>query len=193
MKTIEDKGRDNLDASLAEAQGCDPQEVQTDQLAAMGGEYILGTLTLNVTPGRIMLLEKIDSPFLGSGDGDENDTIEFGLSAIAKALYVLAIGAEAVQPIMNVEAKLGRLKTLEKMAEKRPEYFKMYMDKIIEITAEETELEINAIKFYEEYMNGVEMADAGEFIMSMIKDAFEPMSMMPEQHGTGSDSGVKKN
>lgn len=190
MEAVEDKGRGSLDQQLAEAQG-EADTESTSEIAAVGGDYVIGSMTLNITPGRVMLLERINSPFIGEGEGEESEQIAFTLEDIAKALYVIAVGPDALTPIMKVEAQLKRLKTAESLAAKRPEFYDKYMDKIIDVAATEGEFSLNAIKFYEEHMNDQPLEESGEMIMQMIMDAFEPLSMIPDTESKG--EGAKKN
>jgi len=202
MKYVEDQGRDNLNAALhkekveAGAPDINPQEDGPDSvaLAALGGEYIIGDLTLSVTPGRVSLLEMIDSPFLGSEEGDEHDKIAFKLSDVVRALYVLGKGPEAIEPIMRVKARIKSLATMEKMAEKRPEFFEKFLDKKMEIEGESAAFDIEAWKFYEEFCtNTWDLDEQGSFIINILNDAFSPMEMMPPPDMKGEEPGSKKN
>ena len=95
--------------------------INEETLLGLGGEISVGKIKLPPpTPGALMLLEMIESPFVVGG------TRTFTLDDIFNALYIICRGREAVAPLMlQIRVERKGLEAFDK-TEKTPQHLEVY-------------------------------------------------------------------
>ena len=151
------------------------RRLNTDTMAGMGASYKLGNLTITPPPlGILPLLEAIRSPFL---DPDPERT-EFSFADVSNALYVIANGEAAVEPVAGIVKQEAALAEHKDMAEKSPEHYRAYLSVVAEINEPWADFEQAAARFWADNGNlGVQ--EVADFVVSILNDAMAGFSLMP--------------
>lgn len=118
-----------------------------------------------ISLGSIYALAMIQSPFVT--DAPEATAID-----IMNAVYIVANGKAAIQPIFGLQWRLRAFRQVEKIAAKSPELFAVYLDKLTAISADAANLDRAAMIWWDSLPDVVAMNDAAELINSMINDAY---------------------
>lgn len=170
---------------MADTQDRVIQEVEesdaTLTLASIGAPYKLGPIDINVAIGNVVLLSEINSPFITGDIGEEGEKLET-IDCI-KAIYVLAKGKEAIEPIMAINQRIQKLHMLKSMVEKNPELFEQLMDRVEKISEAEKEFEKDAMKFYEENFTGYDFQEVVNSLFLSLADMAKMSNDLPSFSG----------
>lgn len=165
-------------------------ESETCSLSAIGASYMLGELPLHgATLETFALLSSIRSPFIVE-DSDEDPT---NIATVAKTVFVLAMPAEAVQPIMALAQRRRAVRSTEKIAEKGPDFYEVYLKRLDHLSQIEAEFEAESLSLYSQ-SGSVRIEDAIEIIRQIVVDAMDGFTLLPEQSSqkkTAADSASK--
>ena len=119
-------------------------EEDVETLQALDAPLELGTMELpEPTTGVLALLDIIKSPLLFSES--EDDVIS--IHDYYKAVYVLCKGRDAVKDIYALRKSQEKLATAEKIAEKSPEFFGVYLSLIQALSEKEAEFDAKCYEF----------------------------------------------
>jgi hypothetical protein len=145
----------------------DEQEIvdATHDLACLGAKRKIGELDFQCTLGNIVLLNVIESPLVS---GKLKGTVSF--EDIAKSLYVLFRGKEALAPIMNIKERLQDLHLLNPMCKDNPEMCDRVMAKFEEAQNCRKVFAEEAIEFYNHNFTGEALQEVFDKMFSMIND-----------------------
>jgi hypothetical protein len=164
-----------------------PREPEPEVLGAVGAANLIGSLTAQNSLGRVLLLHQIDSPMLMGDDDEKLEMID-----IARALFIMAHGAEAMQPIYSVERRLKELNRREPKSNES--LYAIWLDKIDDVTAAESDFDVAALTFLEENFNHGDISQVEEMLMTLITEQLKPLESMPESQSTNlADKAEKKN
>jgi hypothetical protein len=156
-------------------------------LAMLGGHYHIGNVALPQFNLRTVALLSIAGVDLLDGGG--GDTVADMMRDTAVALYVIA-NPDACDVLMGVRQRTDALARLEHLAEKSPEMFTRYMDKLDAIGGSAfAELEGEAVRFLGE-IEGATIDEIAEVIGQMAEDFIATMNLLP---GSDEDDGDTKN
>ena len=168
------RGRDfKNDAELTAALDGSETAIARETLATLGAGYRIGNVELPpMLLGTVKLLELIDSPFL-----DENAE-DVGMSDIMRSVYVLAVGREAVRPIMAQNRRRAAIEAQKPMGSLSPEHFAVYLAAIDTVEQGWAEFEDQAAAFWE-HVGPVALAEVATTLTQMIQDAFSGFAAVP--------------
>lgn len=155
-------------------------EVNSSDIGMLSEGYTAGeTLIPNLTIGVLPLLELIESPFVVSC----GEHYEFTRMDFIKAIYVIYKGHGAVRPLMGLAQRKSKLKALEADARKSPELYKVYLDKIDEISIVYSEFEDSAFVFSEtiQISDWVEMEQT---VTQMFTDLYDVIAELAAPDST---------
>lgn len=159
--------------------GKGPSEIEAADLAATGGPYYVGDLRVDPpTPDRFMLLQMIDSPLVSDSDGE----IDIDLQEMMRALYVICIGREAVDPIVRHRRRMEQLEKLRSLAESKPELFEGYCRRVDQIAEDLIDFDKAAVEFWGQVGN-ISLQEAVDQVMTMVSEAFQPFQLIPDGDG----------
>jgi len=165
------------------------REIEEDDatltLGALGGSYQVGPIDLNIALGSIVLLHEINSPFVTGDIGEEGDPLDS--TECVKALYVLAHGQKAVQPVMAMKQRIQAVMSLKPMVEKNPELFDKLLDRVERMSEAEARFAEDAMDWYDETFVGY---DFQEVVDSMFLAMTDMMKMSGDLPST--EEGKKK-
>jgi len=170
VKNIIDGVGEEAEAELDEIES-------TINLAAVGGTYKIGPIDAFIALGHIVLLNEINSPFVTGEVGDEGE--ELDPVDCMKALYVLGMGREAVEPVMAMKQRIKSMLMLKPMVEKNPELFDKLMDRVEKIAEAEKEFEQAAVNYYTENFVGCDLQDAVDSLFGALADVIKVADDMP--------------
>jgi hypothetical protein len=166
------------DAKLLEILEEDRDTGGTEETALLGGGYRLGNIDIPpLSAGALVLLDLIDSPFLEGKIGTLKSI------DVATAIYVLAVGPEAVRPISGLTRRQRGLAKAEKLAATDPEFFAEYLSALDRIAAAWGDFEMAALEFWGQ-VETVSMQEAADVIMQAMADAFGGFEMLPKGDGS---------
>jgi hypothetical protein len=147
-------------------------EPEPEVLGALGAADLIGDLSAQNSLGRVMLLYQIDSPLLSD---DEHD---LEIIDIARGIFIMAYGAEAMKPIYSVERRLKSLNAREPKS--NPELYKMWLDKVDAVSELEAEFDMAALEFFEANFNPDDFAEIRALLATLIDEQLKPLESMPE-------------
>jgi len=154
----------------------------TEPLTMMGANYTLctGVELPPVSLGSIYALAMIGSPFV-------TDAPEATPTDIMNAVYILANGHAAIQPIFGLQWRLRAFRQVEDIAAKSPELFAVYLDKLTAVSNEGATLDRAAMIWWDSLPEVVSMNDAANLAESMIIDAYSFSECFPGSTGQDID------
>jgi len=157
------------------------EEDATLTLGAIGAPYKVGPIDVTIAIGNIILLNEIGSPFLQeSEEGAELEPTE-----CIKSLYVLALGKEALKPVMAIKERVQALMMLKPMIEKNPALFDSLMDRTERIAEAHADFELAAMDWYSENFVGWDFQEVMTQIIAVFNDFMKTAGDLPQ-------SGEKK-
>lgn len=131
------------------------------------------------TIATISALDAIESPFI-----IEKQSIQ--LSDVIKALYVICNTEEAVDIIFNIENIRKAVLSTASMAEKAPEFYQIYLNKLEELSSAETQLDICANTFAMQ-LGTLNPGEAIAIIGDYLKLCFTGFTFIPNPEDGESD------
>ena len=155
----------------------------TINLAAIGGTYQVGPIDSIVALGHIVLLNEIDSPFTNGKLGEEGDDLD--PIDCYKALYVLALGQDAIRPIMAMKERIKAMLMLKPMVEKDPSLFQQLLDRTEKIADAAKEFEEAAVNYYTEHFVGYDLQETIDGLFSALSDMVKVADDMPSEEADG--------
>ena len=167
----------------------DEPDTDTATCAMLGGGYQLGnTIIPQIKPSSMALLSVAGISMVAepdeADDADDSDAVR----DLAVSLFIIASGSDASHMLMGVKRRLDALKRLEGLAEKSPDMFERYMNKLDEIGGSAyAELESAAYR-YVDSIEGFTYPEAFRVLNQMFSDFSTPMGLLPP----GSDTSDKK-
>lgn len=176
-----------MDATASEALDEIKDEDSTLNLAAIGSPYMVGPVDMTLAVGNLVLLNAIDSP-LTRGNlgeiGEEIDSVEW-----IKSLYVLALGRDAVKPVMAIKERIQRLMMIKPMVDKNPALFEMVLDRIEAISMAEADFECAALEWYHDNFAGYDFQEVVNGLVSSFLDLIKISEDLPsdDEKKNGSD------
>jgi len=172
----------DLEKEMAAGDELEELDVKQDTMAVLGGEYyIAGVQAKPPSVGMLAMLSSIDSPFV-LDDTEARVTI----NEVLKALYVICLGKDAVQPIYAAVKAEQLLKRAENLATKSPEYFAVYTN-ALERLADKWVVFDSAVNDFAEQLGVINAFETAEEINNYLGCCFGGFNMVP-----GDDEGAKK-
>jgi len=156
------------------------EEEATLNVTAIGGEYKIGPLNVSVVLGNLVLLNIIDSPFI-TGDLKEGDELTF--EEVAKTLYVLCLGKDALDPVMEVQQRISDLFLLKTVAKGNPDMVEAIIKKAEAISNGRIIFAKKAIDYYNEHFLGEDFQEIVNSMMVMILDINKSLENLPQNVG----------
>jgi hypothetical protein len=155
-------------------------DTATSTCAMLGGGYQLGNVMIpQLTPSTMALLDVAGITSVSDPDDEDDNTMR----DIVVTIYIIACGVNGAGMLMGVQRRLESLRRLEKLAEKSPEMFQRYMDKIDDIGGSAfAELEDAAMRFMDS-IEGFTYTAAFEIIQQMFADVETPLRQLPPASG----------
>ena len=181
VDTSKSLSKENIESFLAEAEKEAVEELKQEDstltMGAIGCPYMVGPIDITVALGNIVLLNEIDSPFVKDmgEEGTELDAVE-----CIKSLYVLALGKEAIRPIMAIKQRIQGLMMLKPMVENNPALFESIMDRTEKISSAHADFEITAMEWYNENFVGWDFQDVMDDVQIALCDILKTTDDMPE-------------
>lgn len=150
--------------------------------AMLGGCYQLGDHMIPpIQPSTMPLLGVAGVSILSEPDEDAGDLD--AIRDLVVTLYIIANGAESCNMLMGVTQRLRALRRLEHLAQKSPEMFERYLDKIDDIGGSAfAELETRAFQFVDS-IEGFTYGAAFDVISQMIGDVEAAGQLIPTDGG----------
>ena len=180
---IPDTGRQAMEA-MQNCDGFAGKDPEPEVLSALGAADLIGSLTAQNSLGRVLLLSQIDSPLLSDNDDDSIDILD-----IARGLFIMAHGAEAMQPLYSVERRLKAIKDRE--PKQNAELYKMWLDKVDSVAEDESAFDVAALGFLEENFKAEDFSKIQDMLISLVNENLKPLDSMPDQPETDNPK-VKK-
>jgi len=171
------------DPEILEALEGTSAEIASETAAGFGIGYSVGNAVIPpITLGVLPLLDSIDSPFLDGSLG------RLSASDIMRALYVLAKGYEACEPVMGIARRKASLHAEREFASKDPELYERYLKRLDDLEKEWMLFDADAADFWDnEVGNSCGLQEASETMFLALKDALCGLSAIP-----GNGGGKKK-
>ena len=145
----------------------------TEPLTMMGARYPLGGIDLPpISLGSIYALALIGSPFV-------TDAPDATPTDVMNAVYIVANGPAAVQPIFGLQWRLRAFRQAEDLACKNPEFFAVYLRELTSISKSGETLDRAALLWWDCLPEAVTMNEAGELVERMIQDAYSFSECFP--------------
>jgi len=186
-KKLSDMGADDLQALMVQTEAETIAEVKAEDstltLGAIGAPYMVGPIDITIAIGNLVLLNEIDSPFVTGNIGEEGDDLD--TTECIKSLYVLALGKEALKPVMAIKQRIQALMMLKPMVEKNPDLFDSLMDRTERIAEAHADFDIAALEWYNENFVGWEFQEVINDVFGALNDVMKSAGDLPE-------SGEKK-
>lgn len=154
------------------------EQDSTLTMGAIGAPYQIGAIDCTVAIGNLVLLHEIDSPFITGDIGEEGD--ELNATECIKSLYVLALGKEAVRPIMAIKQRIQALMNLKTMCEGTPELFQQLLDRAEKIADAHAQFELDALAWYEQYFSGYDFQEVVTGVFGALADIMKSAGDLPE-------------
>jgi hypothetical protein len=149
-------------------------QVAEETLAALGGSEKISRFTVpQPTMGVFPLLEIIDSPFLRPGSP------EITLREVYETLYVIMYKQKAVTGIYRAFRADNRLKSVQAIAEKSPDFYYVYLRALAEFADRRAEFDIEVAKFADE-LGVFDMLEAIRIVNSFLNASSGGFSMLPD-------------
>jgi len=175
-----------MDQAANDAREAVQEEDSTLTLGAIGSAYMVGPIDITLAIGNMVLLNEIDSPFITGEIGEEGS--ELDTTECIKSLYVLAMGEEAVKPVMAIKQRVQSMLRLKPMVEKNPDLFSQLMDRVEAISNAHTEFELAAIRWYEANFVGWDFQEVVNEMFGALDDALTKAACdMPETDSKKND------
>jgi hypothetical protein len=156
----------------------------TEALATAGGEYPLGAGTIK--PFRLdalPCLAILGSPFVGARDDVEP-------SDVIDALYVVAHGRAAMQPLMALQYRRRAILELQAKVGQDTAMLRVLADKLDEVTASAMAGFQTAALDYWSTLRGVSLQEAADMVTRVLADGFSGFDMLPR--GVADEGDAKK-
>jgi len=146
----------------------------TEPLTMMGAGYPLcdGVYLPPVSLGTVYALAMIGSPFVTEAE-------EATPTDIMNAVYLVANGRAAIQPIFGLQWRLRAFRQAEKIAKLSPEMFAVYLDRLVAVSSEGAALDKAAFTWWESLPEAVPLNDAAALVEAMIVDAYSFSECFP--------------
>jgi hypothetical protein len=151
----------------------------TEPLTMMGAQYKLceGVHLPPVSLGTVYALALIDSPFV-------TEAPEATTTDIMNAVYILANGRAAIQPIFGLQWQLRAFRRVEHIAAKSPELFAVYLDRLTTMSRSAEALDRAALAWWDSLPEMVPMNYAAELVEMAIIDAYSFSECFPDTGGS---------
>lgn len=153
--------------------GESPQAIMRDRdtatLAALGIPVRVGSLGIVFSAETIARLGTIESPFVESGDGDQDITLQ----DVASAVYAMAGPVDALEPIMEERHRRAIIARHQASAISRgPEYYERWLRVESDLGLIRLRWEKDAAAFYASHCAGMDLQDVVDSLVSGLSDAF---------------------
>jgi len=160
-------------------------------MAATGVSYKIGPLDIVVSMGNLALLNEIESPFVAE-ELAEGQEITF--NSAAEALYVIAKGFEAAEPIMNIKQKQSEILMIAKLFKDNPAAIDKALAKHEEISNARVKFTENAIEFYNTHFSTSDFENVMIEFQTVLYDALLSLQDLPksDSKNTTKSSSLKK-
>ena len=158
-------------------------------LASIGAEYKIGPLDITCVLGNLVLLSSINSPLV-SADLKQGDALSF--EDCIQAIYVMAMGKEAIKPIMGISQRINDLMLLKPLVKENPLIADKIIDKASEISKARVTFANEALVFWEENFVGFDFQEVINDMINMVADIGKSAQNLPEVTGEGKTSDGKK-
>lgn len=147
-------------------------------MGAIGASYRIGPIDCNIAIGHLVLLHEIDSPFVNGSIGEEGE--ELDTKECIKALYVLALGKDAIKPIMAIKQRIQSMQIAKNMVADNPELFERVLDRIERISEAHAGFELSAMEWYEANFAGYDFQEVINDMFAAMMDVMKVTNDMPE-------------
>ena len=160
------------------------EDEPTYNIVGIGGSYNLGPFNLTVSMGNLLLLSEIDSPLV-SETSTEGTVVTY--EDAIQAIYVIAKGIEAVEPIMGIKQRLADLIPLKEMVKDNPKAMEQVLDRAEAISSARTTFIQDATIFYEENFVGFQYNEIFATLQTILKDVATAFEDLPSPDKDKSD------
>lgn len=159
-------------------------------LAGAGVPYQISDIDIPACPaGILILLESIESPFIQPSEEGKEEA--FRASDVMIALFLMANGKAAAGLCMGLAKRREALETTRSLAESSPEFYREYIARLDEITAEQAVVQKCACEWFYDCCPELGIQEAAVGIISVLNDMMEAAAGLPSS-SNGDGNGKKK-
>lgn len=169
------------EADIEAALNGDVEQYHAEAMDMYGTPYLFGGVEFPPIKGTALIfaLDAIHSPFL------DDAATEATLLDVAKAMYVLARGRDAILPLLVLDRRLQAAERLKSLAETSAAHFEKYLARVDAIEMDSAAFEDAVLAFWDD-LDDVTLDDATQFIFRMVQNACGGFGMLPQGDGDGS-------